>query len=156
MKNQEVMIFRDRQTLHHNIYIISIIMSIKNSLRPWQSPEYLGPMGKKDKNHYRTNIRSTIKHGDMIHLFRHHPLHCFHLLVARSLSYITIRITRDRACESEISKPSLGAHTPTFLEKRPTTLQRNDSKQKNSLLIYLAPQMICSQSSWNSCLSAHS
>ena len=45
---------------------IIIINSIKNSLYPWQSPEYLGPVGKKDK---KTNIKSTIKHGDMIHLF---------------------------------------------------------------------------------------
>ena len=46
------------------IIIIIIIKSIKNSLCPWQSPEYLAPMGKKNKNHYRTNIRPTIKHGD--------------------------------------------------------------------------------------------
>ena len=101
------------------IIIIIIIKSIKNSLCPWQSPECLGPMGKKNKNHYRSNIRPTIKHGDMIHLFWHHPHRCFHLLVARSLSYITIRITRGRACESEISNPShtniswKKAHHPT-------------------------------------------
>ena len=96
------------------------------------------------------------KHDHQIHLFWHHPHRCFHFLVAGSLSIITIGITRGRTCENETFTPSLGLPNTKISWKKPTTLQRNDIKQKNSLLIYLAPQMICSQSCWNSYLSAHS
>ena len=114
---------------------------MKNSLCPWQSPGYFAPGKKSFSQEHQIH-----KHDHQIHLFWHHLHRCFHLLVARSLSFIIIGIRRGRACESETFAPSLGSPTPTPY-KRTTTNKRT---------LYLAPQMICSQSCWNSYLSAHS
>ena len=45
---EEVMIFRYRQTLHHNIYIIIIIITLTNNILPSRPPRLPRPQKDED------------------------------------------------------------------------------------------------------------